>query len=201
MFAIISQIPFMLFHSIISDQFYLNIFFTLLLGLLSIYIYDKCKYKILGIFLAFIFASIAQITKCDYGFFGVSIILIFYIFKNNIIKADIFFIIATLLKYIIPCIKYNVFPHEYLYLFLGTSFSAIFLTLYNGKKAKYKIFAIYVLSYSFNFIIWDLFNFEINYKRFKKTSNSTSACSKMLFNVPFKGGSTGYFELILPPPV
>lgn len=144
LFAIISQIPFMLFHSIISDQFYLNIFFTLLLGLLSIYIYDKCKYKILGIFLAFIFASIAQITKCDYGFFGVSIILIFYIFKSDIIKADIFFIIATLLKYIIPCIKYNVFPHEYLYLFLGTSFPAIFLTLYNGKKGKNTKYLLYM---------------------------------------------------------
>ena len=34
LFAVISQIPFMLFHSIISDTFYLNIFFTLLLGLL-----------------------------------------------------------------------------------------------------------------------------------------------------------------------
>lgn len=44
-FALISQIPFMLFHSIISSDFYLNIFFTLLLGLSCIYIYDKSKYK------------------------------------------------------------------------------------------------------------------------------------------------------------
>lgn len=136
LFAIISQIPFMLFHSILSNELYLNIFFTLFLGLLSIYIYDKCEYKIQGIFSAIILASIAQVTRCDYGFFGVSIILIFYIFKDNIIKADIFFIIATALKYAIPCIEYKVFPQEYLYLFLGTSFSVIFITLYNGKKGK-----------------------------------------------------------------
>jgi len=48
MFALISQIPFMLFLSIISSGFHLNIFFTLLLGLLSILIFDKLdklKYK------------------------------------------------------------------------------------------------------------------------------------------------------------
>ena len=41
LFAIISQVPFMLFHSLISSDFSLNIFFTLLLGLACIFIYDK----------------------------------------------------------------------------------------------------------------------------------------------------------------
>jgi len=43
-FALIAQIPFMLFISIITGAFftwYLNIFFTLLLGLLAILAYDK----------------------------------------------------------------------------------------------------------------------------------------------------------------
>jgi len=40
-FALISQIPFSLFLSMYSDNFYLNIFFTLLLGLLAITVYDK----------------------------------------------------------------------------------------------------------------------------------------------------------------
>ena len=83
LFAIISQIPFMIFHSIISDVFSLNIFFTLLLGLLSIYIYDKCKYKFLGILASIFLALIAQISHCDYGAYGIAIILIFYIFKNS----------------------------------------------------------------------------------------------------------------------
>ena len=42
LFAIFSQIPFMLFLSIFSTNIYkLNVFFTLFLGLFSIYIYDK----------------------------------------------------------------------------------------------------------------------------------------------------------------
>ena len=39
-FALISQIPFMLFSSLLSDEISLNIFFTLLLGLGAITIYD-----------------------------------------------------------------------------------------------------------------------------------------------------------------
>ena len=97
LFALVSQIPFMLFHSIISDTFCLNIFFTLLLGLLSIYIYDKCKYKFIGILSCILLALIAQFSNCDYGAYGVAIILIFYIFKNNIFNSCIFFIFATLI--------------------------------------------------------------------------------------------------------
>ena len=40
MFALISQIPFMLFTSMFSSSFHLNIFFTLSLGLISIVVYE-----------------------------------------------------------------------------------------------------------------------------------------------------------------
>lgn len=136
LFAIISQIPFMLFHSILSNGFYLNVFFTLLLGLCCIYIYDKCKYKSLGIIASILVAFIAQITNCDYGAYGVAIILIFYIFKNNIIISSIFFIIATIAKHFIPCVKYGIFIKEYLYLFICTIIPTLFFALYNGKKGK-----------------------------------------------------------------
>lgn len=143
-FAIISQIPFMLFHSIISSNFCLNIFFTLLLGLLSIYIYDKCKYKFIGILCGIFLSFIAQITNCDYGAYGVAIILIFYIFKNNIISSSIFFIIATMAKYFIPCVKYGVFIKEYLYLFICTIIPTLFIVLYNGKKGKNTKYLLYL---------------------------------------------------------
>ena len=145
LFAIISQIPFMLFRKLIDDAFYLNIFFTLVLGLLCILIYDKCKYKILGIIASIFIAIIAQIIHCDYGFYGVAIILIFYIFKNNIINATIFFSLATLIKYLIPIVKYG-FYYEYLYLLISTIFSMLIIALYNGKKgknAKYLLYAFY----------------------------------------------------------
>lgn len=127
-FAVISQIPFMLFYSIISEKICLNIFCTLFLGLLSIYIYDKCKYKELTLTLVIIIASIAEVTNCDYGFYGVLVILIFYIFKKSIFKASTIFIIFTVFKY-----AFNI---EHSGLFIATSLACIFLALYNGEKGK-----------------------------------------------------------------
>lgn len=143
LFALISQIPFMLFCSIISSEFSLNIFFTLLLGLSCIFIYDKSKYKFLGIIVSIVIGIIAQISNCDYGFYGVAIILIFHIFKNNFINASIFFIIVTGIKYLIPIIKYG-FHTAYFYLFICTIISAILLAAYNGKKGKNAKYILYL---------------------------------------------------------
>lgn len=142
-FALISQIPFMLFHSIISTDFYLNIFFTLLLGLACIYIYDKSKYKFIAILFSIVVALIAEFSHCDYGFYGVAIILLFYIFKSNITKASIAFILATTIKYIIPIIKYG-FYYQYLYLLICTLIPIIFISLYNGKKGKDTKYLLYL---------------------------------------------------------
>ncbi|MBQ3145791.1 MAG: conjugal transfer protein TraX [Clostridia bacterium] len=146
-FALISQIPFMLFCSIISSEFSLNIFFTLLLGLSCIFIYDKSKYKSLGIIASIAIGFVAQISNCDYGFYGVAIILIFHIFKNNFINASIFFIIATSIKYLIPIIQYG-FYNVYLYLFICTLIPLLFLAAYNNKKGrntKYLLYLFYPL--------------------------------------------------------
>lgn len=145
LFAIISQIPFMLFRKLIADTFYLNIFFTLVLGLLCIFIYDKSRYKILGIIVSIFIATIAQIIHCDYGFYGVAIILIFYIFRTNITNTTIFFSLATLIRFLVTILKYGIY-YEYLYLAMCTISSIIFIALYNGKKGKnvkYLLYAFY----------------------------------------------------------
>ena len=134
-FALISQLPYMLFSSFITNEIRLNVFFTLFLGLLSIYIFDKCKYKILGIIAAIFIGFVANLINCDYGFYGIAIILIFYIFKNNFINASLFFLIATAIRFIIPIIK-NGYHNAYVYLFLCTSISLLFLFYYNGKEGK-----------------------------------------------------------------
>jgi len=142
-FALISQIPFMLFSKLVSNQFYLNIFFTLLLGLASIYIYDKSRYKTFGIIASFLIALVAQYTHCDYGFYGVAIIFLFYTFKNDIVKSSIAFMIATTIKYLIPIIKYG-FYNVYIYLFICTLIPIIFISLYNGKKGKDTKYLLYL---------------------------------------------------------
>ncbi len=134
-FAIISQIPFMLFQALYTDELSLNIFFTLALGLISILVYDKCQNKFLGIISGISFATIAEITHCDYGFFGVAIILLFFMFKDSKLKLSISFIIAVGLKYLLR-ILINGFYIEYIYLMIGTLVSLLFILLYNKKKGK-----------------------------------------------------------------
>ena len=145
LFAIISQLPFMLFYRLVGNDFVLNIFFTLLLGLISIYIYDKdkSKYKILGIISSILIGFIAQFINCDYGFYGVAIIVIFYIFKNNTTKTSIAFILATVIRYLIPIIKYG-YNNIFLYLMFSTMFPIIFISLYNGKKGKDTKYLLYL---------------------------------------------------------
>ena len=135
LFAIISQIPFMLFHSIISDSFALNVFFTLLLGLICIYIYDKLRYKFLALFICALIGFIAEYACCDYGFYGIAIILFFYIFKNNILYSSISFIIINAIKYMLPILNYGLL-NEYIYLFICTTIPIFFIAAYNGKKGK-----------------------------------------------------------------
>jgi hypothetical protein len=57
----------------------INIFATLLIGLIAIYFYDKKQYP--SIVLLFI---IAQFLALDYGLYGLGLILTFYIFKDNL---------------------------------------------------------------------------------------------------------------------
>lgn len=142
-FALVSQFPFMLFGKLVSAEFTLNVFFTLLLGLVCIYIYDKSRYKALGIIASVLIGLIAQYTHCDYGFYGVALILIFYIFKTDIIKSSIAFIIATTIKYLIPIIKYG-FYNVYLYLFICRLIPILFISLYNGKKGKDTKYLLYL---------------------------------------------------------
>ena len=54
-FALISQAPFMLFTSLVTNDFRLNIFFTLLLGLVAITIFDRLSsYKYQNKFMHFV---------------------------------------------------------------------------------------------------------------------------------------------------
>lgn len=152
-FALISQIPFMLFCSIFSTAKEFNVIFTLLFGLIVITIFDKYN-KILGVISAVILGLVAEYFKFDYGIYGVSIILIFYIFKNNIKYLSFFFILATICRYIffvIPLAKYgliiflNYLP-LYIFLCCSTLCSLMLIIFYNkeqGKKLKYLFYIFY----------------------------------------------------------
>lgn len=157
-FAIVSQAPFMLFRSIFTTSFNLNIFFTLFLGLVAIIGYEQCKNKYVGILLVACLSITADALKMDYGYFGILMIFIFHVFKNNKLFMNISYILLCLLKYI-PLYIGNNFYFPYLILCLCTIIPLVFINLYNGKKGlntKYILYGFYpvhlILLYVFNLI-------------------------------------------------
>lgn len=168
-FAIISQIPFMLFLSIYSNSFHLNIFFTLLLGLASITVYDKINnlstnnaifhnlYQFLGILSVLTLSSISHFTKCDYGYFGVLAIFSFYLFKNRKILMNLSFIILVLIYYGKNLLFGNFF-NTYLLIIVFTILSLLFINLYNHKKGRDTKYFLYIF-YPLHLLIIYLLHF------------------------------------------
>lgn len=161
LFALISQIPFMLFYSIYTDGFTLNIFFTLFIGLLAIFLYDKItrfsfsiirdektkvilKYS-LGFLIVLLLGVFSQFCHLDYGFFGIAIIFLFYLFRKNKLAMIISFILACVLKYGIPYLQ-NGFNLWYIGLTIFSIIPILFISLYNkkqGPKVKYLLYFFY----------------------------------------------------------
>lgn len=151
----------MLFSSLYTTSFTFNVFATLFFGLIAIFAYDKltntqhaiCKNnkldlifkQLFGIFIAILVGILAEICNFDYGFFGIAIIFMFYLFKNDKLAMVISFITACVLKYGINIILYG---YNIWYILLGifTILPIIFICLYNGKqgkKLKYLLYAFY----------------------------------------------------------
>lgn len=162
-FAVISQIPFHLFLQkfIPNSVGSLNIFFTLILGLLCMIIYDcfsnienkKLNYKIFGIeikkiiavLFVFLIAYIGKLINVDYGAWGIIVIFAFYLFKNNKLAMIISYICLCVIHYGYRIIKYG-FNVQYIYLAIATMIPIILISLYNGKqgyKIKYLLYLFY----------------------------------------------------------
>lgn len=157
-FAILAQIPFSLFcYKFLGTGFSLNVFFTLFLGLLSIYLYDyivkltksnsKNAYinKTIGIIVMFLLAYIAQYLNTDYGMWGVLVIFSFYLFKNNRVLLILSFVILCIIRYGIYIYQIG-FNINIIALGVFTALSIVFISLYNGKqgrKIKYLLYFFY----------------------------------------------------------
>lgn len=155
-FACISQISFMLFLSTFTDTFALNIFFTFFLGLLTLFLYDKCKSKILGFIVIIISSIIGELIKVDYGAFGLLLIFAFYFFKDKKIFMLISSILLCFANYIPNILQYPSLYVYYLLYALFTCFSLIFICFYNkkeGPKSKYFFYIFYPLHLLILYII------------------------------------------------
>jgi hypothetical protein len=128
----------------------LNIFATLLLGLVAIYLYDHINNKKYAFFCVFLTSILSYIVKADYGFFGIFLIFFFYLYD---IKKDfykLFFIQLLLIAmyvFFMP-IQYASIgmqvPTKWIlgqFIFLLPLFM---IKYYDGKRGKYSKYLFYV---------------------------------------------------------
>ena len=165
-FGIISQIPFSLFTYAYLGRFdLLNVFFTLALGLLGVYVLDVMpkKYKFVAVIIDILLMALAEFAQSDYGWFGVCLIICFYLFyddqkstpaknksdtsityfNNNILFAIVYFSLCFIKFSDNIGITYNSIVIAQI---LGTFFPVVFMLLYNGKKGhslKYLFYIFY----------------------------------------------------------
>ena len=163
--ALISQIPFQLFVSTITDGFYLNVLFTFFLGLLALYIYDKINNKYIGFIIVIIISIISELIKVDYGAFGIILIFNFYYFvriykkKNRKLIMAISTFLLCNFKYVGDMINYPYLVNPYFMLGIATSLAIIPIMLHNkqeGPKLKYFFYIIYPLHMIIFYLIYNL---------------------------------------------
>ncbi len=155
--AIISMLPSILSNSSILS---LNIFFSLLLGLLALLAYNKISNKFAK-WLSIIFVIVlAELSNVDYGGWGVFLILFIYLFYPKFKHANILNNNTTLKYFIFTfgflllCIyRYSNFfgvlsANWVIPLILFTFLPIIFMFFYNNKKGpsmKYFFYIFYPL--------------------------------------------------------
>lgn len=129
----------------------LNIFVTLFLGLVAIFLYEKSRYKYFSWLLVLFIAGLGELIKVDYGWYGVLFPFSFYLYiKNkNIFNLIIWQIILNILfvleRYVLAQFNLYIFEPQIFIQFF--SLVPLFLIkFYNGqigRKFKYIFYAFY----------------------------------------------------------
>lgn len=158
-FALASQIPFSLFRSTFTSGFMLNVFVTLLIGLIAIIGYEQTTNKSIGLLLVVCLASTANFIKADYGAFGVLAIFVFHVFKKNKFYMNLSYLGLCVLKYLPRLLQYG-FAYQYIFLIIGTALPLLFINFYNGKKGfstKYVLYGYYPVHLMVLYVIKQVF--------------------------------------------
>ena len=149
-FAFISQIPFMLFLSTFYDSYYLNIFFSLFLGVICLYGFDKIKNRYLGVLFAILICVVGHFIQVDYGVYGIAVIFLFYVFSkifaNQKLLMCFTFVLVTTIKYLPDILSYPIASYVYISCIIFTCIALIPICIYNGKqgpKIKYLFYTFY----------------------------------------------------------
>lgn len=152
LFAVISEYPFDLMVNragfYMEDQ---NIFFTLFLGLVAIYLMHLVDLKypmeffiksIVNILIAIVFCTIANLLKTDYNVIGVFYIVIFYLYRGRHLFIFLCLEIITIYFYGGIYVQGHMIKQNF------AGFAVLFTALYNGErgpKIKYLFYIFYPL--------------------------------------------------------
>lgn len=143
-FALVSQVPYTLFLSNNG-----NVLFTLLIGLLLLYLYDHMTGRT-AFWLVFFIGSTASLV-CDWGFIGVIMIMSFRILRKQP-YGRIFPVLIPLLAIGLPALSHLISGADLLYLpyvlypLAGCSLTIPLIAAYAGKRGrsmKYFFYAYY----------------------------------------------------------
>lgn len=146
-FAIIIQLP----NFLGFQEYPLNIFFTLALGLFCLEILDNNKINIVVRYIVVLYLCfLAEKTGLDYGAYGVILIILFNKLRNNKLYIFIAFLALNLV-----ILKIGNLSEIQIY----SIFSLIPIFLYNGKKGygmKYFFYLFYPLHFIFLYFLNEL---------------------------------------------
>ena len=146
-FAIIIQLP----NFLGFQEYPLNIFFTLALGLFCLEILDNNKINIVVRYIVVLhLCFLAEKTGLDYGAYGVILIILFNKLRNNKLYIFIAFLALNLV-----ILKIGNLSEMQIY----SIFSLIPIFLYNGKKGygmKYFFYLFYPLHFIFLYFLNEL---------------------------------------------
>ena len=146
-FAVIIQLP----NFLGFQEYPLNIFFTLALGLFCLEILDNNKINIVVRYIIVLYLCFfAEKTGLDYGAYGVILIILFNKLRNNKLYIFIAFLALNLV-----ILKIGSLSEIQIY----SIFSLVPIFLYNGKKGygmKYFFYLFYPLHFIFLYFLNEL---------------------------------------------
>ncbi len=139
-FAIISEMFFDLaFNNSVLEFESQNIFFTLFLGLVAISLFDRFKNKNYHLSLLILIGMgiLSILLKTDYNVYGIILIFIFYLFRNQFIQ--------TLFAIIVLNVIYSLAGYDQIYSNQSASIVAlVFIYFYNHKKGRNYRYLFYI---------------------------------------------------------
>ena len=143
-FGVISQIPYMLFRTLVGDWKLLNVMFTLLLGLTTIIVYDNSRKKYFSIPIIITILVVGEYIKVEYGWFGILTVLVMHILRIKKMFMPLVYGIIIFVYYYSIIRSDFIFDKHCMLLMFFTWITTFIINLYNGEKGKSVKYFFYV---------------------------------------------------------